>query len=100
MPESNAQSSSRDTNLLPFLACSIFLFALLGALFLIPEKALPRTPNSDYLRALADASQPAAAMVSHSLVPINFGQPLTVVTWTQKSRIPDYQGKATPAYKD
>ena len=87
-------TTTQDSHAAAFLASTLFLIAPI-ALLLISGREHP-TPIEDYQRAVREAAQPNASQVSHSLISVGFGKPVTVVTWTRQDRVSDYQAKTAP----
>jgi hypothetical protein len=79
---------------IPVLIATFFLFVPVALLFSIPRER-PISVAEDYQRAVHEAMQPKSSYVSHSLVSVNPDQPVKVVTWTQRQRVSDYEGKTT-----
>jgi len=51
--------------------------------------------SEDYAMAVRSAMQPDPSYISHSLIPVDATQPLTVVTWTEGKWVPGFKKGAT-----
>lgn len=90
---------THDSHITAFLTATFFLIAPIAVLLMLAARG-HRTPIEDYLRAVREAAQPGSSPISHSLVSVNVGRPVTVVTWTRRKNISDYQGKTAPVDRD
>jgi hypothetical protein len=59
-----------------------------------------RTPSEDYLRAVRESARPELSHVSHRLVSVPLDEPTSVVTWTRRSQVSNYEGETTPQDRD
>jgi hypothetical protein len=96
MPESSTSSAAgspaQESHFLDFLTAMFFLLAPIAVLMFLAVRTRS-TPQDAYTRAVGQAMQPSASAVSHSLLPVRFGEEITVVTWTRHGSVPVFKDK-------
>jgi hypothetical protein len=82
----------------PVMIAIVFLVTFFVVLIRIPRQpnVAPTDYRDDYARAVHAAMQPDNVYVSRSLVAVNLKESLTVLTWTQREKVPDFLGKTAP----
>jgi hypothetical protein len=87
----------------PAVIAFLFLLGFVNVLGLILRERKVSAGNSlseDYLRAVHETVRADSSVASHSLVSINAGQPVTVVTWMGQDKIQYFKGATTPQGRD
>jgi hypothetical protein len=85
----------------PIFIATIFLILPVVLLLIFAYKSraaaeVYKNQDSKYAKAVIEAMRPLPQYVSHSLVPIDPTEPVTVVTWMQQKWVSTYKNGETP----